>query len=140
MVLDASAALAWLFEDELDDQARAMALAVAKSGAVVPMLFRLEMQNALLLAIRRKRLSRDVVEARFEDLDLLNIAVDTHASNAAFKSGFSLAERFSLSAYDANYLELASRLGKPLMTRDARLAAAARELHVLWEAPKPESP
>lgn len=113
-----------------------MALAVATSGAVVPTLFRLEMQNALLLAIRRKRLTREVVEARFEDLDLLNISVDTHGSNAAFKSGFSIAERFNLSAYDASYLELASRLGRPLMTRDARLAVAARELHVLWEAPK----
>ncbi len=109
-----------------------MALSVAKSGAVVPMLFRLEVQNALLLAVRQKRLLREVVEARFDDLDLLDIAVDSQPSRAAFRTGFALAERFGLSAYDASYLELAARLGKPLMTRDDRLAAAARELHVLW--------
>ncbi|HEY1656620.1 MAG TPA: type II toxin-antitoxin system VapC family toxin [Candidatus Tumulicola sp.] len=132
-MLDASAAVAWFFEDELDDLARAMALTVARSGALVPALFRLEVQNALLQAVRKKRLTRAIVEARFDDLDQLNLTLDAAEASATFKRGFALAERFRLSAYDAAYLELAVRAKRTLMTRDDRLRDAARSVHALWE-------
>jgi predicted nucleic acid-binding protein len=131
-VLDASAALAWFFEDELDDFARATAASVATSGALVPSLFRLEVQNALLQAVRRKRLTSAQVKARFDDLDRLDLKTDTAAK--PFGIGFALAERFHLTAYDAAYLELAIRAQRPLMTRDESLRTSARAMHVLWEA------
>lgn len=111
-----------------------MARSVATSGALVPTLFRLEVQNALLQAVRRKRLTRAVVEARFDDLDRLKLTVDAAEAGAAFKTGFALAERFDLSAYDAAYLELAVRAKRPLMTRDDRLRDAARTMQLLWES------
>ena len=110
-----------------------MAHSVATSGAIVPALFRLEVQNALLQAVRRKRLTRAVAEARFDDIDRLNLDVDAAGTSVAFKTGFALAERFHLSAYDATYLELAVRAKRPLMTRDDRLRRAARTMHLLWE-------
>lgn len=132
-MLDASAALAWFFEDELDELAHAMARSVATDGALVPAFFRLEIQNALLQAVRRKRLMRAIVETLFADLDRLNLTVDAAAATAPFKTGFPLAERFHLSAYDAAYLELAVRAKRPLMTRDGRLREAAAALHVAWD-------
>lgn len=132
-MLDASAALTWFFEDERDDLARAMAHSVATSGALVPALFRLEVQNALLQAVRRKRLTRAVAEARFDDLDRLNLSVDSAQTSVGFKAAFSLAERFRLSAYDATYLELAVRAKRRLMTRDGRLRRAAQTMRCLWK-------
>jgi predicted nucleic acid-binding protein len=132
-VLDASAALTWFFEDERDDLSLAMAEAVSASGALIPALFRLEMQNALLQALRRKRMTRTLVVERLGDLDRLNLVVDSAATNLTFDSGFMLAERFGLSAYDAAYLELAERAKRPLMTRDKTLRDAARTMRLLWE-------
>ncbi len=131
-VLDASAALSWLFEDELDDIAHAMAIDVAKKGAIVPALFRWEMQNILLASVRRSRITQEVMDARLDDLGALNLVTDVHILNTSFDVGISLARRFGLSAYDAAYLELAVRLGRPLMTRDAKLAKAADEMSVAW--------
>jgi predicted nucleic acid-binding protein len=110
-----------------------MAEAVAGSGALIPALFRLEMQNALLEALRRKRVTREIVDERLGDLDRLNLVVDSAAANLTFKSGLALTERFGLSAYDAAYLELAERAKRPLMTRDKTLRTAARSLRLLWE-------
>jgi predicted nucleic acid-binding protein len=110
-----------------------MAEVVAASGALVPALFRLEMQNALLQALRRKRMTRAIVDERLGDLDRLNLIVDSAAANLGFNSGFALAERFGLSAYDAAYLELAERAKRPLMTRDKALRGAARAMRLLWE-------
>jgi predicted nucleic acid-binding protein len=110
-----------------------MAEVVAASGALVPALFRLEMQNALLQALRRKRMTRAIVDERLGDLDRLNLIVDSAAANLSFNSGFALAERFGLSAYDAAYLELAERAKRPLMTRDKALRGAARAMRLLWE-------
>jgi predicted nucleic acid-binding protein len=110
-----------------------MATFVATSGALVPALFRLEMQNALLQAVRTKRLQRAVVEERLADLDGLDLRVDADSVSLSFQAGFALAERFQLSAYDAAYLELAIRARRPLMSRDEHLRSAARTMQVLWQ-------
>jgi predicted nucleic acid-binding protein len=110
-----------------------VAEAVAASGAPIPALFRLEMQNALLQALCRKRMTRAVVDERLGDLDRLSLVVDSAAPTLTFKSGFALAERFGLSAYDAACLELTERTKRPLMTRDKTLRTAARSMRLLWE-------
>jgi len=46
----------------------------------------------------------------------------------------SFATRYSLSAYDAAYLELADRLQCPLLTFDAKLLAAAAQIGLAVEA------
>jgi predicted nucleic acid-binding protein len=131
--------MSWLVPDERDDEARAMALEVSKSGAVVPILFRWELQNALIVAVRRGRCTNEVADARLDDSDALNLVVDTQIANAPFKTGLGLARRFAISAYDACYLELAVRLARPLMTRDKHLTQAARESGVLWLSSGPSA-
>lgn len=110
-----------------------MAHAVTTNGAVVPPLFRWEIQSALSIAVRRKRIAADRALAHLRDLDALELVVDSFIIAASFTVGFDLVERFSLTAYDASYLELAARRSLLLMTRDATLVRAAADLGLLWK-------
>lgn len=135
-MLDVSAALAWAFADERDQLAIAMSAEVARSGACVPLLFRWELQNALLTASRRRRISDERAREMLADFDALRLEVDTQPANDSLFVGLEPAQRFELTAYDAAYLEVASRRKLPLMTRDGRLSSAASALDLLW-SPKP---
>ena len=132
MVLDASTAISWFFADERDEESVAMARAIAENGAIVPALFRWEVQNAFMMAARRKKMSLDDVAMHLESLDDLDLQVDDFSLKAPLTAGLGLANRFGLTAYDAAYLELAVRRSLPLMTRDKRLRNAATEMRLLW--------
>ena len=58
-------------------------------------------------------------------LGQLNIETDPETATNALGDTLNLARRYKLSAYDAAYLELALRTGRPLATLDADLAQAA---------------
>lgn len=133
-VLDASAAVSWFFADLRDDESRAMSEAVIENGAIVPALFRWEVQNAFMTAARRKKLTFDDVALHLESLADLDLQVDDAALKSPMTAGLGLAKRFTLTAYDAAYLELAVRRSLPLMSRDKSLRRAAEELRLLWNA------
>jgi len=129
VALDASMALAWVFDDERDTNALAALERVLGAGAVVPRLWWWEVANVVLSAARRGRIKRSVSVEVFEDLSALPIRLD-EAASPGFGAEVALARRFNLSVYDAAYLELSQRLGLELLTKDARLDRAARELGV----------
>jgi hypothetical protein len=54
-VLDNSIVMAWSFEDEVDEYADAVLERLAETKALVPVLWPLEVANALLMGERRKR-------------------------------------------------------------------------------------
>jgi predicted nucleic acid-binding protein len=135
-VVDVSAVLSWLLEDERDDEAVAMGRAVAADGAVVPALWRWELQNALLVAERRKRIDRSTVREMLDDLRVFPISIDDFSPSAKFGAELELARRYGLSAYDAAYLELAQRRGLLLMTRDLGVTDAAVDLGLRWTLPR----
>lgn len=130
LVVDSSVTLAWFFEDERTDAADALMRQVAKTGAVVPSLWRLEIANALQYAMRRKRIDMTFRDATLEDLRSFPIAVDTETDQHAWGTTLSLAERYGLALYDAAYLELAQRLRLPLASLDKELRAACRSLRL----------
>jgi predicted nucleic acid-binding protein len=126
IVVDASVALAWCFEDEKHAAALDALDAIAASRGTVPWHWWLEVSNGLLVARRRRRLRREPAEI-LAALAALPLRVDTDALFAgAGNSVPALAETHGLSSYDAAYLELALRAGLPLATLDADLAHAAR--------------
>jgi len=125
-------ALAWVFADERDEDARSAARTVAKRGALVPALFRWELQNALAVAVRRGRIDRRQPPILLARLDRVGLETDDEILERPLAAGFDLIERFGLSAYDAAYLELAERRRLPLMTRDRKLADAASTIKRLW--------
>ena len=125
LVIDASLTMAWYFEDESTKAADALLDRVADTGAVVPGLWRLEVANAFQIAVRRQRIDAVYRDASLTELTLLPITIDADTNSYAWSTTLRLAERFSLTAYDAAYLELAQRRSLPLATLDRDLRAAS---------------
>jgi predicted nucleic acid-binding protein len=111
------------FADEMLDR-------IAVSGAVVPPLFKIEVGNALLLAVRRKRIRADFCARAFDRIGALPLEQDTRGTDHVWTTCMDLAATHGLSLYDATYLELARRLGLSLATLDTRLAEAANRAGV----------
>lgn len=130
LVLDGSVTLAWFFEDERTPALDALLDRVAETGATVPSLWRLEVANGLLTALRRKRIDAAYRDTALERLGRMAIVIDADTAIHAWKDTLRLADEFGLSLYDATYLELAKRLSLPLASLDARLSEAASRLGV----------
>ena len=99
---------------------------VAAEGAVTPSVWRLEVANGFLSAIRRKRIEASFRNSALQHLGSLPIEIDPETDLHAWTVTTKLAERFRLTVYDAAYLELAQRRRLPLATLDEALHAAAR--------------
>jgi len=130
LVIDSSITLAWFFEDERTTAADAILDQVTESGAIVPSLWRLEVANALQMAVRRNRIDAAFRDASLADLQELEVSIDPETDRQAWASTLHLAERCQLTLYDAAYLELAQRLGLPLATLDRELRAAGSVLGI----------
>jgi predicted nucleic acid-binding protein len=130
LVIDASSVLAWCFEDEGGHEADALIERVAAEGAAVPGLWALEIANGLVIGERRGRLKAAESAAFVAMIEELPIEADPATGDRALHETISLARAHRLSAYDAAYLELATRLGLPLATGDRGLRAAAKRAGV----------
>ena len=130
LVLDGSATVAWLIPDERAAASQRVLDRVGDYGAVVAMLWRLEVGNALTLAVRRKRISRTERADALAKLSDLPIEADSETFIHAWTSTIALADRFNLTLYDACYLELAQRRAFPLATLDKDLRKAAKALDI----------
>ena len=127
IVIDNSIVLAWCLADEEHPVAeRAMRLAV-EHGAVVPGIWRYELWNALIVNERRGRLTAEDARQFLGDLAELRIEHDGDHDEAPL---LALARRWSLSAYDAAYLEVAARRGLAIASLDNRLVDAATGANV----------
>jgi len=129
-VLDSSVALTWCFEDERTQATEALLKRVVEAGAVVPVLWPLEVLNALAMAEKRRRVDRDTRHRLADLLRDLPIRVDIESAEMAWTDTAALAERHQLTLYDASYLEVARRLSLPLGTLDGALRNAADALRV----------
>ena len=127
LVLDASVANTWIFEDESHPRADAALAEVLNSGGFVTRHWHLEVRNALIAGERRGRISLSESIRGLLYLSGLPLQTDTEADLGA---AFDLARLYNLSMYDAMYLELALRLGLPLATLDRGLGRAASEAGV----------
>jgi len=130
LILDSSAALAWIYADAVTNAIREVFDAVAENGAWVPALWRLELANSLTMAVRKRRIDPDFRRAALADLALLDITTDQQTDSYAWTDTLNLADRFQLTVYDAAYLELAVRRGLPLATLDQDLGDAALAIGV----------
>jgi len=129
-VLDGSLALAWYFKDEADAYADAVAECFPAVCAAVPLIWPLEVANAVLMGERRQRSTEAQAARWLTYLGFLPIVVDDHTNARAWGEVLSLARAHRLSTYDAAYLELALRRGLPLATLDDKLKAAASAVGV----------
>ncbi len=125
IVLDASMAIAWLFDDERTLAAHAVMRRVVAEGALVPTLWRLEVANLLRNAVRRGRCDEAYVDRSFARLGRLAIHSDGDTDTHAWGATRQLSREENLTLYDAAYLELALRKQLSLASCDAALIAAA---------------
>lgn len=133
LVLDSSISLSWFFPHERTGFTDAALDLAAREECWVPSLWRLEFPNALLVAERKRRLTRAERLNVLEEASRLNLRID--ASVHDLRQISTLADRHGLSTYDAAYLELALRLAAPLITLDKELAASAAAAGVVVHAP-----
>ena len=126
-VLDCSATIPWVFASETTPETEALLDTLAAGGkAWVPSLWHLEVANVLLGAQRKGRIDRAGIEKFLSTLALYDIEVDPETLAVAWSKALALAESFSLTVYDAAYLELALRRGLPLATLDTQLRKAVK--------------
>ena len=130
LIVDSSAALAWVHEDEKNPGTDAVLDRVVDQGAIVPSLWHLEVANGLQVSIRRGRISEGNRDTALAFLASLDIEVDPDTTRHAWSDTLALSTRFNLTAYAAAYLELAHRRVLPLASLDGELRAAASTLGV----------
>lgn len=122
LVLDCSVAAAWCLSDESHPVADKTLTLLGSARAYVPSLWRFELLNVLIVAERRKRTTPSEVAEALHDISQLPIHDDREFVDDAV---LAFAREHNLTAYDAAYLELASRLRCPLATLDTKLVTAA---------------
>ena len=130
-VLDCSLALAWGLPDETSKEADRFLGQFSQNGVLwVPALWWYEVSNALMVAQRRQRLSEADRIRLIELYGMLPIQIDADLSLDIVWRFHTLAQQYTLSVYDAAYLELALRKGVGLATLDRHLIKAARKASV----------
>jgi predicted nucleic acid-binding protein len=79
---------------------------------------------------KRKRISMELVQSFVNDLARLPVALQQTSADTVFDRVQRLSREYSLTAYDAAYLDLALDSGLPLATLDEDLARAAKKARV----------
>lgn len=131
-VLDCSLTMTWCFSDQATALTKHVLDQLEYKRAIVPSLWFYEVGNVLLLAERKKKITP---EGGKEFLQLLNnlpifIAEPQLQNNEILHRVLGIGRKFSLSLYDATYLELAFRNKIALATLDKELITAAKRLGV----------
>lgn len=129
-VLDASVTMAWCFEDEASDAAWGLLDRLGEDTALVPGIWSVEVANVLLVAERRRRLTRPQSRAFVTRLLALPILVEEAPPQRVLGEVFTLGRETGLAAYDALYLDLAARHDLPLATLDRAMRSAARKSRI----------
>lgn len=130
LVLDASLALQWFLDDEINREYALTVLAtLSRRRALVPSLWFYEVGNGLLMAHRRNRIS---LEQMREFLVLLkSLPIDSALQTSSEILDLpAVAQAHGLTNYDAAYLDLASQAKLPLASNDSKLRAAASSARV----------
>jgi predicted nucleic acid-binding protein len=127
-VLDASVAITWCFPgDPTEDThySRRVLKELVANDAIVPEIWAFEIANNIFVSyLKRKRISEQQIADYLSLLQALPIRVESQSlwANVGLES---LSRRQNIAAYDAAYLDLASRTGLALATSDEPLRQAA---------------
>jgi predicted nucleic acid-binding protein len=127
IVIDSSYTLALVMPDETRPTSMARVL---EDRLAAPMIWPLELANALRNGLRRGRLQEPQLGELCARIDDLAVDMLTSAHGQPRKH-LDAALAHDLTPYDALYLDLALQLRSALATRDAALATAAMRAGVL---------
>lgn len=127
-LIDASTTLTWLFNE--NDRTMSLDKLLPTLDLVAPWLWRLEVVHVILVRERRKTLTQAEGSRYLQSLEALQIDVIGEPTDRTLTGLAQTARPHQLSAYDAVYLDLAIRLGLPLLTDDGNLRSAAERMGV----------
>jgi predicted nucleic acid-binding protein len=129
-VIDNSIVMSWCFKDETNQYADIVLERLSEATAFVPSIWTFEVVNVLLVAERKKRLSKADSVRFITLLSQLPIIVEYERPERMMADLLALARANNLSSYDASYLDLSMRKGIPIATLDTRLIEAAKMANV----------
>lgn len=130
-VLDTSFTLAWILEEEGQEERVENAFALLDDlAAAVPSLWFYEVSNALFVNERRGRLSLPETTRAIALLKTLPINIDSECESRTRSEILTLARTHNLTVYDATYLDMSMRMSLPLATLDKELIQASQSLGV----------
>ena len=122
LVLDASVAVAWCFDENASVANAALDLVERRERTLAPLLLWFELHNAVLMGIRRGRATSDRAGELLARIEQMSIQLMPFPRS---EDVLALSQRHRLTFYDAAYLELALREKAALATLDDALARAA---------------
>jgi predicted nucleic acid-binding protein len=128
LVLDATIAIKWYLNDEdhvLDAQRILDRFSAGDVSLIAPDHIRYELVNALLTAVRSRRISDEAARSAMNDF--LSLDIPTIRDDALLVSGFETASFYECALYDALYLVLAERASVPFVHADRRLRNTLRQ-------------
>ncbi len=123
-VLDSSVALSWVLPDESNPAVDSLCDRLTDDVALVPPVWPLEIGNALLVGMKRGRLTSRDLSRLLTEIRALPIEIDSASTARSLEDTLRIAQRYELTTYDASYIELAKRRGVALATLDHRLREA----------------
>ena len=121
IVLDASVALRWVYDEPGSAEARELRL--RRDPLIAPDLWRLEVASAIARRVRNGQI--DLETARRHRAGLLRTPMSFMPSGELEPDAFRLATALAHPIYDCVYLALAERRGARLATADAKFAGVA---------------
>ena len=131
-VLDASAALKWQFEDEEVTNVAMVLLEDFIDGKIElisPTLFTYEIQNAINVAINRKRIEE---EEGYKALNYItSLEIELKSFHDLVGPAFYIARQYGLSPYECAYMALAEREKCDFFTGDKELFNFIKN-HLPW--------
>lgn len=127
-VLDCSFCAALILPDEQTEKVTSKFASISENDlALVPQLWWYEISNILAVAVRRKRISHSQFTNLTELFEHFSLVTDTEFGMSYAKRIYDLAQRHTLTTYDAAYLELAIRKNAILGCLDQKLCIAAKQ-------------
>lgn len=122
VVLDASAALAWLLPSQATATSHRLLEQADEYDFIAPDVFLWEVANVLVAKARGRSL---VIGEAFDQLDGIEIALDHPLTDGEVRQLTGVATNAGLSLFDAAYLALAIERRAMLASRDRLLLSAA---------------
>ncbi len=130
-VLDCSVTMSWFFANEATEKTDDLLARLGQGdSAIVPLHWRLEVGNVLIMAERHGRKTRPETAEFLTLLAKLSVETDSQTDRLAHTTTLSLARDHKLTTYDAAYLDLALNRGVAIASLDKALRAAAEKVGV----------
>lgn len=130
LVVDASMVVAWFVIGQATAQSRKALGRAANEALHAPPLLHIEIASVLVKLAHRRKISLAAIGDILTEFEALELVIDRAPPTA--RTIASICRRHALSAYDAAYFELATRLRLPLAAKDGVLLEAAHKAGIAF--------